>query len=142
MMRARIAALALVLVASAASAADDAFFRRCEVARRAALVGADVAALQALLADGAQYVHTNGAVDSKPKLIERIASGEIRYRTIVVDEESYACHATGCEVSGAQTLGVSAGTRELTLRNHFTATWVKQGGACKLVAYQSSPPPK
>ncbi len=138
----RILTLALVgLVASLAGAADadEAFFRRCETLRRAALVGADAEALGRLMLDGAQYVHANGDVDDKPQLMRRIASGELRYRSIVADEEHYSCSATGCEVSGAQTLGVTAGGRELTLRNSFRATWLRVGEACQLVAYQSSP---
>lgn len=134
-----LAALALCLAASPASAGSEAFFRACEVARRAALVGADAAALGALLADGAQYVHSNGDSDDRAELMERIASGALRYRTIVVDREAYACNATGCEVSGEQTLGVSAEGRELTIRNRFNVTWLDLGGACKLVAYRSEP---
>jgi hypothetical protein len=135
---------ASVLLATAAPA-DDAFFRRCEVERRAALVGADGAAIARLMADGAQYVHSNGEVDDEASLIRRIASGEIRYRSIVVDAESYACHASACEVSGTQTLGVRAGGRDLSVRNRFSATWLRLGDACSLANYRSEPlstPPK
>ncbi len=134
------AALCAALASAAGARADDsAFFRRCEVERRVALVGADGAAIARLMADGAQYGHSNGEVDDESSLIRRLASGEIRYRTIVADEEHYACHASGCEVTGVQTLGVAAGGRELTVRNRFRATWLRAGDACSLVAYQSSP---
>ncbi len=140
-MTARLLVFALVAWFAADGArADEAFFRRCETLRRAALVGADAEALGRLMLDGAQYVHSNGDVDDKAELMRRIASGELRYRSIVADTEHYACSATGCEVSGAQTLGVTAGGRELTLRNDFHATWLRAGDACQLVAYQSSPP--
>ena len=138
-MRAQLWLAVSLLLAAAPACADDAFFRQCEIARRAALVGADAAALGALMADGAQYVHSNGEVDDKAKLMQRIASGAVRYRTITVDEEKYACNATGCEVSGTQTLGVTAEGRDRTLRNRFDATWLNVSGACKLVAYQSAP---
>jgi hypothetical protein len=131
-------ALAL-LGASAAQADGEAFFRRCEVERRAALVAADGAALARLMADGAQYGHSNGETDDEASLIRRLGTGELRYRSIVADEERYACREASCEVSGTQTLGVSAGGRELTLRNRFHATWLRVGDACSLVAYQSSP---
>jgi arabinogalactan endo-1,4-beta-galactosidase len=130
---------AVVLLAGGAARADDAFFRRCETLRRAALVGADANALGQLMLDGAQYIHSNGDIDDKAELMRRIASGELRYRSIVADAEHYQCTDTGCEVSGAQTLGVTAGERELTLRNQFRATWLRAGDACRLVAYQSSP---
>jgi len=134
------AALALLgLGAASAARADEAFFRRCEVERRAALVGADAGAIARLMADGAQYGHSNGETDDEASLIRRLVSGELRYRSIVADEEKYACSATGCEVTGVQTLGVSAGGRDLTVRNQFRVTWARAGDACSLVAYQSSP---
>jgi arabinogalactan endo-1,4-beta-galactosidase len=132
-------ALASVLAAASAARADEAFFRRCETLRRAALVGADATALGQLMLDGAQYIHSNGDVDDKPALLRRIASGELRYRSIVADEEHYACTESGCEVSGAQTLGVTVGGRDLTLRNRFHVTWLRAGSACQLAAYESRP---
>jgi len=124
---------------ASAAAADDAFFHGCEMQRRAALVNADAAAIGALMLDGAQYVHSNGEVDDEQSLIRRLASGALRYRHIFADHERYACHATGCEVTGTQTLDVSAGGRDLTIRNEFHATWLRAGDACQLVAYESSP---
>jgi arabinogalactan endo-1,4-beta-galactosidase len=132
---------ALLAVWSGAARADDAFFRRCEVLRRAALVAADAGALARLMADGAQYGHSNGETDDEASLIRRLGSGELRYRSIVADEERYACSASGCEVTGTQTLGVSANGRDLTLRNRFHVTWMRAGDACSLVSYQSSPLP-
>lgn len=131
--------LAPLAGAAPAHAGDDAFFRSCEVKRRVALVGADAAALGLLLADGAQYAHSNGQVDDKASLVRRIASREIRYRTLAVKQESYACNPTGCEVDGTQTLGVSAGGHDATVHNRFHATWLRAGDACKLVAYRSEP---
>ena len=130
---------AFALVTTSSSRADEAFFRRCEIERRAALVSADTATLGRLMADGAQYIHSNGEVDDEAKLTQRIASGALRYRMIVANEEKYACNATGCEVSGTQTLEVTADGREFTLRNRFTVTWLNAGGACQFVAYQSAP---
>ena len=131
-------ALAAALLCPALARADgDAFFRDCEVQRRSAQVAGDTRALGALLADGMQYVHSSGEPDSKASLLERIASGKLRYRSIVVDEEHYACQASACEVTGKQTLQVAAGGRELTLHNDFTASWIRAGETCQLVAYQS-----
>jgi hypothetical protein len=129
----------LAIAGAAAARADEAFFRRCEIERRAALVGADAGAIARLMADGAQYGHSNGETDDEASLIRRLTSGELRYRSIVADEEKYACNASGCEVTGTQTLGVSAGGRDLTLRNAFRVTWLRVGDACSFVAYQSSP---
>ena len=139
-MRGRALLTALILLGAPAARADgEAFFRRCEVLRRAALVEADGAAIARLMADGAQYGHSNGETDDEASLIRRLATGDLRYRSIVADEERYACRESSCEVSGAQTLGVSANGRELTLSNRFRVTWLRVGEACSLVAYQSSP---
>lgn len=134
-----VAALVGLGAAGAAHASDEAFFRSCEVARRAALTAPDVRALGALMVDGAQYVHSNGEIDDRASLAQRLASGALVYRTIVVDEERYDCHASGCEVSGAQTLGVRANGRDLSVRNRFRASWLRVGDACKLAGYRSAP---
>lgn len=138
-LRARFWFAVIALVVGTSAQADDAFFRRCEIERRAALVSGDGAALGRLMADGAQYIHSNGEIDDEAKLQQRLASGALRYRMIVANEENYACNATGCEVSGTQTLDVTSEGRELTLRNRFTVTWLNVAGACRFVAYQSSP---
>jgi hypothetical protein len=129
----------LALVVGTSARADDAFFRRCEIERRAALVNGDTATLGRLMADGAQYIHSNGEIDDEAKLKQRLASGALRYRMIVANEENYACNATGCEVSGTQTLDVSAEGRDFSMRNRFRVTWLNVAGACQFVAYQSSP---
>ena len=138
-LRARLGFAVIALVVGTSAHADDAFFRRCETLRRAALVNGDTATLGRLMADGAQYIHSNGEIDDEAKLQQRLASGALRYRMIVANEENYACNATGCEVSGTQTLDVSAEGREFTLRNRFRVTWLNVAGACQFVAYQSSP---
>ena len=135
-----IAVLCLSMLACANVArADDAFFRACEIERRAALVSADGAAIARLMLDGAQYVHSNGDADDKARLIARLTSGELRYRNIFAESEQYACSASACEVTGTQKLDVSAGGRDVTLRNRFQASWLNAGGVCKLAAYQSRP---
>jgi hypothetical protein len=137
--RAGLSCALFALVVGTSAHADDAFFRRCEIERRAALVNGDTATLARLMADGAQYIHSNGEIDDEAKLKQRLASGALRYRMIVANKETYACNATGCEVSGTQTLDVTAEGRELTLRNRFTVMWLNVAGACQFVAYQSAP---
>lgn len=129
----------LALVVGTSAQADDAFFRRCEIERRAALVNGDTATLGRLMADGAQYIHSNGEIDDEAKLKQRLASGALRYRMIVANEENYSCNATGCEVTGTQTLDLSAEGRDFSMRNRFRVTWLNVAGACQFVAYQSSP---
>lgn len=137
--RSALALLACGLAVPCAASADEVFFRRCETLRRAALVGADAEAIARLMADGAQYGHSNGERDDEASLIRRVTNGELRYRSIVADEEKYDCSDAGCEVTGTQTLGVSAAGRDVIVRNRFRATWLRVGDACSLVAYQSSP---
>ena len=138
-LRARLGFAVIALVVGTSAHADDAFFRRCETLRRAALVNGDTATLGRLMADGAQYIHSNGEIDDEAKLQQRLASGALRYRMIVANEENYACNATGCEVTGTQTLDVTAEGREFTFRNRFRVTWLNVAGACQFVAYQSAP---
>lgn len=138
-MRQHAVLLSCAMACAAPAPADEAFFRACEVERRAALVNADGSALARLMQDGAQYIHSNGEVDDKIELVARLTSGELRYRNIFAEEERYACSASACEVSGTQKLDVSAGGRDVTLRNRFSVSWLNAGGACRFVSYQSRP---
>jgi hypothetical protein len=110
-------------------------------ARKQALLAGDVAALEALVADGARYGHANGRVDTKAELVASLASGELRYRAIRTGAAEAREVAGAFVVSGRQTVEVTAGGRELTSESVFVAVYTHTWGRFRLVAYQSAPAP-
>ena len=129
-----VAGLGLALACAGLSGALEA-----DAARRLALVAGDVAALDALLADGVHYGHANGQVDTKEDLLASLASGQLRYRAI--HYEASEAHEVGgaTVVRGRQTVEVTAGGRELTSESVFVAVYTRTRGRWQLVAYQSTP---
>jgi hypothetical protein len=109
--------------------------------RRQAMVDADVAALREIFADGLRYGHANGEVHPKEELLGLLGSGRIDYRAIRIEEIETRELAGALVVTGRQTIEVRAGGRDVTSRSVFTAVYASEGGAWRLVAYQSAPVP-
>jgi hypothetical protein len=131
------AAPALLAAACASLAPVEAVDAR----RREALVAADVAALDALLADGARYVHANGEAHDKAALLALLASGALDYRAIEVEELALREVAGAAVLTGRQTVEVVSAGRLVVSRSFFSAVYTRSGGAWRLVAYQSTPLP-
>src|SRR5688572_25959298 len=86
-----VALFAVATMLSAGSFAKDsreAAIRTAELARFEANVKADAAALDRLLDDGLEYVHSNGELDSKKSFIDSLTSGKRDYVSTVPDIES------------------------------------------------------
>ena len=106
--------------------------------RRDAMVNADVAALRVLFADGARYGHANGEVHGKAELLELLASGQLDYRAIRLEDSEARELAGAWVVTGRQTIEVTSRGRDVTSRSVFTAVYTRDRGGWRLVAYQST----
>lgn len=110
-----------------------------EQRRQAALVEADVAVLQEVLADELRYVHADGRVESKYELIASLESGRVDYLALRARDLRVRALGEAGVVTGTATQRVRVtGGREQKLHLHFTAVYAKQGGAWRLQAYQST----
>jgi hypothetical protein len=108
-----------------------------DAARTEAMVAADTATLERVLADDLSYGHSNGRVQGKKELLESLQTGALRYRALTTDEtvaRGYGCAGvvTGKAAAEVESAGQTA---SLTLR--YTATYARQRGHWVLVAYQS-----
>lgn len=106
--------------------------------RRAAMIEADVAALDAMLDDALIWTHSSGRTDDKRSFLDGIASGVVTYLALETDAVSvirrgdvYVCH--GLLNGRASRDGV-----EKALSNRFLAVWVREGDAFRLLAWQST----
>jgi ketosteroid isomerase-like protein len=112
-----------------------------EQARTTALVHADVAALDRIMADDATYVHASGRVDTKASYLHAILTGELHYlvmnpmqlnvrvsgNTAVVDGE-YAVKAVDPTVQAAP----------LELDIFVLTVYERRDGRWQQIAYQST----
>ena len=132
-------ALAALLLAFACASAPPA--QEIDALRREAMLSSDVATLRGLFADGLRYGHANGEVHAKEELLGLLGSGRLDYRAIHVEEIETRELAGALVVTGRQTIEVRASGRDVTSRSVFTAVYSRDGGAWRLVAYQSTPLP-
>ncbi len=119
------------------AAAED--LDAADQARAAAMVAADVAALDRMLDDSLTYTHSNGRVDSKRSLMDEIASGRVDYRTIEATRSVGRLFGGVGIVTGPVRMDVAARGRVLRLRSVYTAVYRRHDGHWRLVAYHSSP---
>jgi hypothetical protein len=130
---------ACLLVSGAA--ADDGraeALRRAELARFEANVTADARALDDLLDDDLEYVHSNGELDSKRSFIDSLTSGRRDYAATRADIESIRILGDVAVIRGrAKVTVVDHGTsRDLHLG--YTDVWLWNDGKWRMTAWRSA----
>ena len=105
--------------------------------RRDATVAGNVDVVGTFIADDCVYVHSSGAVETKEVLLGRLASGDLRYHSIVAITHSLRDYGNFALVNGDLALDItSAGTaRKFTIR--YLAVWVNRADAWQLLSWQS-----
>ncbi len=134
-----LAAVLLVMVARAGAEnlAEAAVLKR-EEARLQAMVKADLAALEDILADDLSYVHSSGSVDSKREFVDAIRTGRLKYKQVDREGVAVRVYADVAVVTGRGRFQVRSGEDDLDVRLRFTDVYVKRGGKWRMVAWQST----
>ncbi|MFW6094517.1 MAG: nuclear transport factor 2 family protein [Pseudomonadota bacterium] len=112
--------------------------RRADRRRRDAMISADVAALDALLADELVWTHSSGRKDDKAAFLEKIAAGSADYRSLEVSDDTVSSHGAIAIHHGTLTGRVAVDGREKELRNRFLSVWARTGETLRLLAWQST----
>jgi len=105
-----------------------------------AMVAGDEEALECFFTEDLTYAHTNGVLDTKATLIDKIRTGAYDYAGIETDEILVKTIGDGAAVlTGTAVLAVrtSAGkTVEIPIR--FTSVYVRDDARWKMTAWQST----
>lgn len=128
-----------MLAAAVASAAPDPAIdavRRADDARVIATVSADLQQLEAILSADLSYGHSTGKVDTKASYIESIASGRIKYASIIYESRKFTVAAPGIVVMTGRCVVNNA----KPVDNHlsYLAVWREENGVWRFLAWQSS----
>jgi ketosteroid isomerase-like protein len=115
--------------------------RVMEERRYAAMIAADTAALDALLCDDLRYTHSNCVVDTKASLLDLLGSGKLAYRAARPVIDDVLVHGDTAVLTGSMELDVTVGGADRTVKGRFTDVWVRDGGAWRFAAWQSTPLP-
>ena len=123
--------------AHAASPAEDAA-RKAQADRFGALVKGDVDAVAGMLSDDLIYTHSNSKVETKAEFVGLLKSGHYQYRSIVPKDAVVRVYGDTAVINAYADIEVTTAGQPLSLKLRFIEVWVKQGGAFKLVAWQST----
>jgi Domain of unknown function (DUF4440) len=132
-------ALAVATIGSRvqAESADEAAVRQALAALTAAMLSADKAKLDVLVADQLSYGHSSGTIQNKTEFVDVIASKKTVYKSIdltdikvnVVGNDAIVRHTwDSVSESGGKSSAAHIGVLQV---------WVKQDGTWKLLARQA-----
>lgn len=116
--------------------------RELEDRRYRAMIAADLAALQALLADTLNYTHSNAASDTKASYLEGVKSGRWKYKKIERPVEDIQVYGACAVITGQTRMEAVIEGTERVLNSRFTNVWVQGDKGWQMVAWQSTPIPK
>jgi ketosteroid isomerase-like protein len=107
--------------------------------RVSALLRADRANLDALLADELVYGHADGRVQTKPELLNALTSGFIKYESYDGPSPQVRMHGEIALLHGTADLLASARGESVRFSLRYLAVYKRFDDDWKLIAYQSSP---
>jgi len=115
--------------------------RGLEDRRFRAMIEADAATLDTLLADSLVYTHSYGGSDSKAAYLDGIRAKKWVYRKIERPKEAFQVHGDCVVVTGQVRIELLSEGKPKTLNSAYTNVWVKGAKGWQMVAWQSTPLP-
>jgi ketosteroid isomerase-like protein len=110
--------------------------------RYAAMVAADLDALDELLSDDVLYTHSNASVDSKASYLELVRTGTLVYHSLEHTTEAVVSRPGVAIVSGTMSGSIHMKGVAKTLDSRVAAVWVAEDGRWRLLAFQPTPIPR
>jgi ketosteroid isomerase-like protein len=134
--------LAGLLSLTLAAADTNSEFREHEEAWAKAVVAGDVPALENMFTDGLIYAHSTGIVENKREYLNRLKSGKQKYAHIT--HESVKVVPYGDAVVTHSVLRMDGISNGKPFNDHviMLQLWVKQNGAWRIAAHQTTKLPQ
>jgi hypothetical protein len=123
--------------AQAGSAAEQAVLQ-AEKDRFAAMLKADAAALDKLLAPELSYTHSNASVQDKAAFINDIKTGAIKYLTMEPTDMKARIFGNMAIVTGGASVHVIQNGNDLTFKIRYTNAHINRGGSWQMLAWQAT----
>ena len=108
--------------------------------RFAAMIKADRAALERILADDLTYTHTNALFESKAQFIQSVTSGAIDYVSVTPSESDWKVRIDGdlALVNGVAAVNVVDKGNDLKFKVRYSTVHRNQGGRWQLASWQAT----
>ncbi len=120
------------------STEDEVQVRELERRRFDAMIRADRGALESMLASNLSYTHSNADVENKEQFLANIQSGALDYHAIDPQEMNVRIYENAAVITGLAKVRLRNQGRELDIALRYTDVYVREGGAWKLAAWQST----
>lgn len=108
---------------------------------RQAMVDPDPAVLDALLADGLSYGHSNGAIDTKAEFIAGLVNGISDFTAIDISDQTIRVIGDTALVRHTLRATINDAGKPGSVHILILLVWQLQGGHWKLIARQAVRPP-
>ena len=115
--------------------------RQLEDRRFRAMVEADAAALEELLADSMIYTHSSATTDGKASYIAGVRSKKWQYRKIERPVEEIQVYGDTAVVAGQVRIDILVEGQPKIMNSRYTDVWLKGAKGWQMVAWQSTPIP-
>jgi ketosteroid isomerase-like protein len=112
-----------------------------EEARQQAMLSGDIAGLANLFADDAAYTHSSGTFHDKEGYLKALAEREFVYKAVELHDRHFAVVDDAVLIFGRSVHDVVFKSGAKRLESRFLSVWVRQHGAWRHVAWQSTPIP-
>jgi len=109
-----------------------------EMRRFKAMVEADFATLETLLAADMSYSHSTGWTQTKSEFISSLRSHELEYKEIKPDVLEVRVYGTTAVVAGRARVRAKVKGQESSVEIRFLDVYVKRKGQWQMVAWQSA----
>ncbi len=123
--------------ASLAQSADEAAVNAAVEALRKAMVDADKARLEALVADQLSYGHSGGVVETKAQFVDVVVSKKTTYKTITLSDATVAVAGNNAIARHVFSAEFESGGKPGTAKVGVMQVWTKEGTSWKLLARQA-----
>jgi ketosteroid isomerase-like protein len=110
-----------------------------EAERCAAMLASDAGRLGAVLSDKLTFVHANARLDDKAEVLLATSSGRVVYHAIDWFEPKIDVRGDIAAMQGVMKLKATIAGAERMLHNRVILLWEKDGGAWRLLHFQSTP---
>ena len=104
--------------------------------RYAAMVDADLDALDELLSDDVMYAHSDATVDSKASYLELLRNGTLVYHSLEHRTETVVSRPGVVVVGGTMSGSIHMHGAAKTLNSRVAAVWVAERDRWRLLAFQ------
>ena len=130
-------AAASLPIAAHAESADEAAVRKAIDDLSKAMLAADKAKLEALVADQLSYGHSAGRLETKKEFVDVIAGKKTTYKSITLNEPTVTVVGNNAIARHVFVVETETDGKPAQAKVGVMQVWVKDGGAWKLLARQA-----